>query len=212
MRSQSPARWARRSRLTLIRSFLIPPGCPSMRTAALRFPGGRHSLNMLFAPFSPRDLSIQAFSLYRMRFVFSADLRKAWRACGCLGPQLPHFSTVLHISVTESVGSALPYRRLVNLKIQEKNRARPTQASDFVTILAVVPPPPPPPPLKGQDKREYLWPSKLTNGQGADRKRVRERAIAAQTSKLWGIRPLETATWRIYPSIAVVLAPSKHCS
>ena len=82
----------------------------------------------------PQDLSIQAVSLYRMRFVSPSDLRKDWRTFGCLGPQLTHFSTALHISVTEAVGATLSYRRLVNLKLQEKARNRPAQSSYFVAI------------------------------------------------------------------------------
>ena len=97
----------------------------------------------------PHDLTIQAFTLYRMRFAFSADLCKPWRTFGGLGCQLSHFATVLHISITESVGAALSYRRLVNLKLQEKPRKRSTPASDFVTILAAGNPP-----LKEQAKKE----------------------------------------------------------
>ena len=84
----------------------------------------------------PQDLSTQAFSPYRLRFALAADLCKAWHVFGGLGPQLSHLSTVLHISVTESVGAALSYRRLVAQKLQEKARKRPAQTSEFVALLS----------------------------------------------------------------------------
>ena len=85
----------------------------------------------------PQEMSIQAFSLYSLRFVISADLCKAWSSFGGLGPQLSHLSTVLHLAIAESVGPAFPYHRLVANKLQEKARKRSTQASDFVSLLSV---------------------------------------------------------------------------
>ena len=74
--------------------------------------------------------------MYRLRFLIAADLRKSFRPFGGLGPQLSHLSTALHLAIAESVGAALSYRRLVCLKLQEKARKRPTQASDFALLLA----------------------------------------------------------------------------
>ena len=68
----------------------------------------------------PQELSIRAFSFYRLRFVLSADIGSAWLFFGGIGPKLSHFATALHISITESVGSSFSYRRLGNLKLQEK--------------------------------------------------------------------------------------------
>ena len=39
---------------------------------------------------TPQELSIQAFLLYHLRFVFSADLCQAWKHFGSLGDQLSH--------------------------------------------------------------------------------------------------------------------------
>ena len=61
----------------------------------------------------PRELSIRSFTLYQLRFVFAADLCAAWSKFGGPGPQLSHISTVLHIGIAESAGTALPYRRIV---------------------------------------------------------------------------------------------------
>ena len=84
----------------------------------------------------PQELSIRAFSRYRLRFVVSAALCSAWRSFGGLCPQLYHFPTVLHISITESVGAAISYHRMANLKLQEKARKRSIQASEFTSIIA----------------------------------------------------------------------------
>ena len=83
----------------------------------------------------PQELSIQAFTLYQLRFIFAADLCLAWSKFGCLGPQRSHLSTVLHIGVAESVGEALSYHRIVGTKLREKARKRTTSATDFVQIL-----------------------------------------------------------------------------
>ena len=85
---------------------------------------------------SPQEMTIQAFALYHLRFLFAADLCQAFSIFGGLGPQLSHFSTVLHLGVTESVGTALAYHRLVGLKLQEKARKRTVSPSDFIALLA----------------------------------------------------------------------------
>ena len=84
----------------------------------------------------PQELSIQDFTLYKMRFVAASDLCREWAEFGCLGPHLAHLSTVLHIGITESVGTALSYHRIVGGKMQEKARKRPTVESDFVSIIS----------------------------------------------------------------------------
>ena len=85
----------------------------------------------------PQELSIQAFSLYQIRFVLSADLCKAWSCLGGLGPQLSHLSTIWHLAITETVGTALAYRRLVPNKLQELARKRSAAISDFTSLLSV---------------------------------------------------------------------------
>ena len=85
---------------------------------------------------APQTLNIQAFALYHMRFLFAADLCKAWVPSGGLGPQFAHLSTVLHLSVTETVGIALAYHRLICQKLQEKARRRAASVSDFTALLA----------------------------------------------------------------------------
>ena len=85
---------------------------------------------------APQTMTIQAFALYHLRFVFAADLCKAWQPFGGLGPQFAHLSSVLHLSVTESVGIALAYHRLVCQKLQEKARRRAPALADFTALLA----------------------------------------------------------------------------
>ena len=84
----------------------------------------------------PRELSIRAFTLYRVRFIFAADLCEAWSKFGGLAPHLSHISTALYVGIAESVGTALSYRRLVGLKLQEKARKRTAIEADFVSVLA----------------------------------------------------------------------------
>ena len=85
---------------------------------------------------SPQDFTIQAFSFYHLRFLFAADLCQAFSKFGGLAPQFSHFSTVLHLSITESVGVALAYHKLVGLKLQEKARKRTAATADFTALLS----------------------------------------------------------------------------
>ena len=68
--------------------------------------------------FLPQELSIQALTLYQLRFVFSADFCSDWSKFGGLGPQIAHLSTVLHIGIAESVGTALAYHRIVGTNLK----------------------------------------------------------------------------------------------
>ena len=85
---------------------------------------------------SPKTLTIQAFTLYRLRFLFAADLCQAWLKFGGLGPQLAHLPTVRHLGITETVGTSLAYRRLVGQNLQEKDRKRTASEADFTSLLA----------------------------------------------------------------------------
>ena len=85
---------------------------------------------------APQELTIQCYALYQLRFLFAADLCQAFQSFGGIGPQLSHYSTVLHLSITESVGTALAYHRLVGSKLREKARKRTATVTDFTALLA----------------------------------------------------------------------------
>ena len=72
----------------------------------------------------------------------SFTLRSMCRFASCLvnlwglSPEISHFSTAPNLSITDSVGTSLPYRRLASVILQEKARKRSAVASDFFAILA----------------------------------------------------------------------------
>ena len=74
--------------------------------------------------------------LYRLGFLFASDWCQAWPRFGCLGPQLSHLSTALHLGVTETVGAALAYLRLVGGKMHGEARTRLPRTGDFVALLS----------------------------------------------------------------------------
>ena len=84
---------------------------------------------------SPQELSIQCFSLYHMRFLLSAELCNAFEPFGGIAHQLSHLSTVLNLSIVESVGVALAYHRIIVTKLQERARQRSAKLSDFTELL-----------------------------------------------------------------------------
>ena len=67
---------------------------------------------------------MQAWLLYRMRFLIAADLAGAWAGFGGLAAQLNHLAIVMNISITDSVSIALPYGRLVRDFLAERARPR----------------------------------------------------------------------------------------
>ena len=84
---------------------------------------------------SPQELSIQSFALYHLRFIFAAELCGAFDLFGGLALQLAHFSTVLNLSILESVGVALAYHRILTGKLQEQAHQRSAKTADFVDLL-----------------------------------------------------------------------------
>ena len=88
-------------------------------------------------PPHPQELSIHAFTLYQLRFIFAADLCQAWSKFGGIGTMLAQLSTVSHIGVTENVGSALAYRMIVSTILKEKERKRTVSPSEFAVALSV---------------------------------------------------------------------------
>ena len=84
----------------------------------------------------PQELSIQAFTLYHMRFIFAAELCGAFELFGGIALQLSHLSTVLNISITDSAGIALAYHRILTGKLQERARQRSAKVEDFSELLA----------------------------------------------------------------------------
>ena len=66
----------------------------------------------------PKVVRIQALVIYRLRFLFAADLCSTWAKFVGLVPQLAHLSTVLHIGIAESAGASLSYRRIAGARLQ----------------------------------------------------------------------------------------------
>ena len=87
-------------------------------------------------PTAHHELSIRAFNLYHLRFLFSADLCGPWMQFGAIRPHLFHLSSVLRIDVTEAAWAALDYHRAVGAKLQDMARKRTVREAEFVRILA----------------------------------------------------------------------------
>ena len=92
----------------------------------------------------PQLVPFQAWLLYQLRFVFTAEICGAWQLFGGLAAQLSHLSIVLHLSTVETMAVALSYDRLVKAFLAEKARAReegssqqvPAAENEFSRILS----------------------------------------------------------------------------
>ena len=86
---------------------------------------------------SPQELSIQTFTLYRLRFLFAAELCQAFDKFGGLALQLSHLSTIHNLPILESAGVALDYHRALTGKLMKRALQRSDQLSDFTILLAI---------------------------------------------------------------------------
>ena len=71
-----------------------------------------------------------------MRFLIAAELCHAFEHFGGFANQLSHLGTVLSLSITEHIGIALAYHRVVGQKLQEKARQRNPGPGPYVELLA----------------------------------------------------------------------------
>ena len=57
----------------------------------------------------PHHLPLRACVLYRIRFIFDADIVGCWEICGGIVAQLSHFSIAWHIAATGAIGAYPTY-------------------------------------------------------------------------------------------------------
>ena len=73
---------------------------------------------------SPHAVPIQAWVLYQLRFLLTAELLGALSTFGGFGAGVNHLSIVLNIATTDTIAVALAYNRLVTTFLEEKARSR----------------------------------------------------------------------------------------
>ena len=81
----------------------------------------------------PQDVPIQAWILYQLRFLPTAELLGALSTFGGFGAGINHLSIVLNIATTDTIAVSLAYGRLVKTHLEEKamSRDETTLAADF---------------------------------------------------------------------------------
>ena len=67
-----------------------------------------------------QEVIIQAFRLYRLRFLIAASLCRDSDPSGGLDPQLSHLGAALSLAITEHIGIALSHHRVVNQKLHAR--------------------------------------------------------------------------------------------
>ena len=83
----------------------------------------------------PQQVSLQAWLLYTLRYIFTGDLSDSWYAFGGLSAQLNHLSVALHLAVTENATLAIHYDRELRLHLQRLARSRDADV-DFYQSLS----------------------------------------------------------------------------
>ena len=77
--------------------------------------------------------------LYRLRFIFTADLCGAWSSFGGIVAQFNNLSVILHLATTETISAALIYDSLLSAHLEELARARQERSAaqvDFAELLS----------------------------------------------------------------------------
>ena len=79
-------------------------------------------------------MSLQAWLLYIIRFIFAGDLADSWGSFGGIQAQFSHLSIALHLAVVETTAFAIAYDQELRIKIQRMARKRDSTA-DFAKLL-----------------------------------------------------------------------------
>ena len=85
------------------------------------------------------QLPFAAWAIYRMRFIFTADICGDWASFGGLAAQLNGLSVVLNIAATDNIQTALINASLLPNHLGELSRPRAEStagATDFSSLLA----------------------------------------------------------------------------
>ena len=84
---------------------------------------------------SKQEISLQAWLLHSIRFIFSADLCGAWATFGGLAAQLSGIAVVLAMAVTESAQTAIEYDRKLRNYASEMARER-MEGVNFAELIS----------------------------------------------------------------------------
>ena len=86
------------------------------------------------------QLPLNAWILYRMRFVCTSDICGAWSSFGGISAQLGNLSILLHLATIASITASLLYGGLLSAHLEELARAgaeRSTAVVNFAAPLSV---------------------------------------------------------------------------
>ena len=83
----------------------------------------------------PQELSIQAWLMYHLRFLFAAESCRAFDAFGGLCTQFNLLGVVLNLTVTEGVALGMAYFRILSIRLEEMARQRAVGAEGFIRLL-----------------------------------------------------------------------------
>lgn len=81
---------------------------------------------------NPQAVPCDAWLLYRLRFIFTADLLGTWADYGGISAHLNFISISLHIATTESIAAALIYDGLISTHLEEIALSRANKADGAV--------------------------------------------------------------------------------
>ena len=112
-----------------------PPRMPDKTDHSTSFEGWKRNIKQAKRKLLPQELSIEAWLIYHLRFLFAAEGCKAFGAFGGLCAQFNLLGVVLNLSVTEGVSIGLAYFRILSIRLGEMARQRAVGADEFIRLL-----------------------------------------------------------------------------
>ena len=83
---------------------------------------------------SDQSLSLQCWALYRLRFIFSAEVCSAWTLYGGVIAQINNIDVALNIAISDNVGVALKYYEFLHNQLESYAGSRANNIDYFALL------------------------------------------------------------------------------
>ena len=128
------------SRIPAYTPYLAPkwytsPRMPGRTDHSASFEGWKRNSKQAKRKLLPQELSIQAWLMYHLRFLFATEGCETFDAFGGLCAQFNLLGVALNLSVAEGVSFGVAYFRILPIRLVEMARQRAVGADEFIRLL-----------------------------------------------------------------------------
>ena len=120
----------------LVPKLRSPPWMPDKTDRTTSLEGWEENSKQAKRKVLPQDLSIQAWLMYRLRFLFAAECCKAFDTFGGLCAQFNLLGVAPNLTVAEGFSLGLAYFRILSIRLEEMARQRDVGGDEFIRLLS----------------------------------------------------------------------------